>query len=347
MAIAFRASATATGPTGSMSVTIPATVQVGDLLLLTWHTAVASQLVVPSGWTLIDAQHAVGAGAYIAGLWKIAGSGDAGSVVAVNNAVGNNGKLSCALTAWSGVDQTTPVHKFVFSPITSPTTSHATPVVTTTLDDCVIVTAFHDKDSSVTTVTKPSTYTERAKVLTGVAGQSVSAHASKTAATAGAYGGETWTTDAAPGSVGLYTIAIAPAIITQTIRPTSDITKTNVTDFGGATTNLYTMIDEPVLDASDYLRFIETGVLEVKLSSASAPPPGSGLRIEYVLGLGDGASASTWDVYLMMGATQIAHWVDTVTEDLTAKTHTLTAGEFGAITGWTDLRLRYVLTDVS
>jgi hypothetical protein len=347
MAIAFRAQATATGPTGSMSITVPATVQSGDLLLLAWHTSVASQLVVPSGWTLVDSQHAVGAGAFVTAIWKIATSGDASSSIAVPNTVGNNGKLSCALTAWSGADQTTPLHKIAFSAITSPTTSHATPTVTTTLDNCEIVTIFHDKDSAVTTATKPAAYTDRSKVLTGGTGQSVSAQASKTGASGGAYGGESWTTDAAPGSAGLYTLALAPAITTQTIRPASDITKTNVTDQAGGTTSLFATVDETVLNAADYVKFVETGVFETKLSSASTPPGGSGLQIDYVLGLGDGATTSTWDVYLIQNTTQKAHWTDTVTADQTAKTHTLTGGEYASISDWTDLRMRFVLTDVS
>lgn len=347
MGIAFRAQATATGPTGAMSITVPATVQSGDLLVIIWHTAVASQLVVPAGWTLVDSQHAVGAGSYMTGIWKIATGGDASSTVNLNNVAGNNGKLSAALTAWSGVDQTTPLHKIAFAGITSPTTSHATPTVTTTLDNCEIVTTYCDKDSSVATVTKPTGYTERAKVLTGINGQSISAQASKPGATAGAFGGESWTTDAAPGSAGCYTLALAPAITTQTIRPASDITKTNVTDEAGATTNLYTKIDEAILNPADYVKFVETGVFETKLSSAATPPGGSGLQVDYVLGLGDGATTSTWDVYLIQNTTQKAHWTDTVTADQTAKTHTLTGGEFASISDWTDLRLRFVLTDVS
>src|SRR5690606_39505132 len=87
-------------------------------------------------------------------------------------------------------------------------------------------------------------------------------------------------------------------------------TATNVTDQDGGTTDMSTRNDETVLHTSDYVKAVEGGVYEALLATLVAPPPGPGLQVTYPLGLGDGATAATWDVYLLDGATEIAHWSD-------------------------------------
>jgi hypothetical protein len=351
----FRAGVTSSDPNGALAVTVPATVQAGDLILITYHTALSTAPTdLPSGYAYVPEDpgpagvHTVGT-SRMAAIYKIATSGDASSVVNLAVTAGAPVKQTCELTAWSGVDPANPFHKVAFLGNSAPTgTSQATSAVTTTLADCTIVIWLGSKDSAVTSITPPATYTDRGHVYLGTGGgRSNSAQASKAAASVGSYGGESWTTDATPSNTGAWTLAIAPAVTTQTMRPASDITATNVADQTGASTNLYTRIDEATLDTADYVRGIQGATYEALLSTAATPPPNSGLDVTYPLGLGDGATAATVDTYLMQGATQIAHWTDNVSADNTTFTHSLTSTQFNNITSWSDLRLRWVFTSVS
>lgn len=350
MAIAYRAGVTGSDVNGVLALTVPSGVQAGDLLLVTWHVASdQAPIDLPSGWAYVPettpGTHTVGS-SRTAAIYKVATSGDAGSSVSLAVTAGAPVKQSAALTAWSGTDQTTPIHTVNFAGASGLSgTTHPAPTVTTTIPDCVIVVSAHFKDSSVTAITQPSGYTSRGSVTMTGSGRSSSAQASKDAAAAGSYGGESWTTDATPSSRGMWTIALAPVATTQTVRPVSDVTVTNVTDQAGGTANIYQAIDETTLSLADYAKFVQGAVYEAKLAAASTPPSGP-VTVGIVLGLGDGATTSTWDVYLYQGATQIAHWTDNVTSDNTAVTHTLSGTEFSSITDWTDLRIRWVLTTV-
>lgn len=350
MPIEYRDGVTGSDVNGALALTIPPSVQAGDLLLITWH--VASDLTpidLPSGWAYVPettpGTHTVGS-SRTAAIYKVATSGDAGSSVSLAVTAGAPVKQSAALTAWSGCDQTTPIHTVTFAGASGLSgTTHPVPTVTTTIADCVIVASAHFKDSSVTAITAPPGYTSRGSVTMTGGGRSSSAQASKAAATAGSYGGESWTTDATPSSRGMWTIALAPVATTQTVRPASDVTVTDVTDQAGSTTAIYQAIDEVTLNLADYAKFVQGGVYETKLAAAAAPPSGP-VTVDYVLGLADGAGTSTWTVKLMQGTTEIASWTDIVTADNTPVSHALTAEQFSAITDWGDLRIRWTLTTV-
>lgn len=353
MPIEYRDGVTGSDVNGLLELTIPATVQAGDLMVITYHVATdIAPIDLPDGWAYVPEDggggpHLIGS-SRAAAIYKIADGGDAESTVDLSVTAGAPVKQSAVLTAWSGVDQTTPIHKAAFDGATSLTgTTHASPQVTTTIDGCVILQTISFKDSSVSAITPPSGYTGRGSVTMTGGGRSSTAHASKEAPTGGTYGGEDWTTDAIPSSRGMFALALAPAITTQTARPVADVTATNVTDQDGGTTDLYTRIDETVLDTADYVKAVEGGVYEALLATLVTPPPGSGLQVTYTLGLGDGATAATWDVYLLDGAAEIAHWTDQIDADATQVTHSLTGEEFDAISGWDDLRLRWVLTSVT
>lgn len=353
MAIAYRDGTTASDVTGDLAVTIPATVQAGDLMVLTWHASIDTAIHLPSGWSYLPESgtpgpHSVGT-SRAAGIYKVATGSDASTVLDLGAVDETEMKESAVLGAWSGVDTSSPFDgPAVFASTTSPAgTSHASPEKVTTVADTVVVTTISFKDSSVAAITTPTGWTDRGRVTMTGGGRSSTGHASKTAATAGTYGGETWTTDATPSSSAAFTFALNPQLTTQTSRPAEDITVTNVTDQDDGTTDLYTAIDETTLSTADYVKAVEGGIYEAKLAALSAPPSGSGVEVTYVLGLGDGATAATWDVYLMDGETQIAHWADEIDADGVEVTHTLTSLEIDEISAWTDLRLRWVLTDVT
>lgn len=342
-------------PTSAMSTTLPITtltlpagIQDNDgVLAIAGVGDVADVVSTPAGWAQAD--HTIkgsgfGLGAYVLRKVAVAADGGASMPLGTSDLV----KGTAIALAFSGTDHSNPIHKIQSLPETASQAMHATPTITTDVDGCWILLVCVHKDSSSTAAgTTPSGYTP-VKVVprvsaTGVISMSVYA---KGPVNAGTYGGESVGFDAASASAITYAIALAPVPTTQTLRPASDVTKTNVTGVSDNST-LSNNIDETSLNTGDYVEFIQGATYEAKLSTGSSPGVTAGWQAAYVLGLGDGATSSTWDVYLMEGTNQRAHWTDTVTADNTAITHTLTSGQAAAITGFTDLRLRFVLTAVS
>ncbi|MFV2172353.1 hypothetical protein ACFHW2_11775 [Actinomadura sp. LOL_016] len=352
MPITYRDGVFGSDVEGLLALTIPATVQAGDLMLVTWHVALdTAPINLPPGWAYLPdgtvGTHQVGT-SRAAGIFKIASGGDAESSLSLAVTAGAPVKQSAVLTAWAGCDQTNPIHKATFSSSQSLSgTSHTSPQVVTTLDGCVLVESLSCKDSSVGTITAPSGYTARGSVTMTGGGRSSTAQASKDASTGGTWGGESWTTDAIPSSICMFAVALAPQLTTQTARPVSDVTVTNVTDQNGGDEDLYAAIDETALDLNDYVRAVVGGVYEAQLGALTTPPGGIGVQVDYVLGVGNGATSATWDVYVLDGTTEVAHWVDEITADNTPVSHVLTGGEFDEISSWSNLRIRWVLTDVA
>jgi hypothetical protein len=347
--IAQRGTATsAQGSTLPFSLTLPSGIQNSDGLLIFAGVGDTADVVpAPSGWTLAD--HSVkgtglDTGAYVFRKTGVTADSGASASLGTSDAV----KGTAIGLAYSGTDPANQIHALNKAIESASASTHVSPTVTTTVDGCFILLATVHKDSSVTALAAtPAGYTlVGSSIRTAGSGVCSMAVYAKGPVSAGTYGGESIGFDAPSSHAVTYTVALAPVSTTQTLRPASDITKTNVTGVTDNTT-LSNNIDETTLNTADYVEFIQGATYETKLSSGSNPGTTAGFQANYVLGLGDGATASTWDVYLMMGATQIAHWTDTVSADNTAVSHTLTSGQAGAITGFTDLRLRFVLTAVS
>jgi hypothetical protein len=349
MAIAQRGTPTAVqGTTLPFSLTLPSGIQDNDgELVLVGVGDTADVVPTPSGWTL--ANHTTrGTGANVGGyvFRKVGVEADSGAALSLGTSDAVKG--TAIGLAFSGTDTSNPVHQIQALAETASQTTHTTPTVTTTVDGCWILLAVVHKDNSSTAIgSTPSGYTLVASsVRTSGNGVCSMAVYAKGPVSPGTYGGESIGFDAATANAVTFTIALAPTSTTQTLRPASDVTTTNVTGVPDTTTLAHN-IDETTLNTSDYVEFIQGATYETKLSAGSDPGTTAGFQATYVLGLGDGATSATWDVYLMMGTTQIAHWTDEVTEDSTAVSHTLTSDEAGDIDDFTDLRLRFVLTAVS
>lgn len=352
MTIAQRGTATSASSTTLpiTTFTLPAGIQDGDaLLVLTGVGDTADVVPTPAGWT--QANHQVegtglSLGAYI--LRKQGVTADDGATLQLGSSDAVKG--SAIGLAYSGVDPTTPIHQLASLVETTSRSLHPTPTVTTTVDGCEILLVVLHKDSSSTALgATPAGYTLVGSEVRISGGGVVSmAVYSKGPVNAGTYGGESIGFDSPIAHAITYTIALLPASTIQTLRPASDITKTNVTGVSDNTT-LSNNIDESVLNTGDYVEFIQGATYETKLSAGSDPGTTAGFQANYVLGLGDSAVAATWDVYLMQAATQIAHWTDAIDTDATTISHTLTSGEAAAIDvgALDDLRLRFVLTAVS
>ena len=147
--IAFRAGGGFTGSAVSTgSVTIPNTVQAGDVMVL--FQSIASGTITatdPAGWTPI-ATRANGTGITTTAYTRVATAADAGTPVTVTWSA--KGKVTMSLAAYSGVSATAPVGVFNTTS-DSGTATHTTPVVTVAQVDSWVVSYWSDKSSTAPT----------------------------------------------------------------------------------------------------------------------------------------------------------------------------------------------------
>lgn len=211
--IGYRASSSISANTSSTAISVPATVQAGDFLLLSigWSTSSGQTLTAPSGWTsiapAIDDQAQVAAQLF----WKIASGGDAGSgVPVVISAVGN---LTALLSCYFNVNNVSPINAYAgLAEGTTNVLAHASPSVTSTVQNTRIVSVVFDKANPVSTSwTPPSGTTLRAASfnasnpgVTGVCGDD-------TLMAVGASGTRSWTADSATARAVMWSIVLRPS----------------------------------------------------------------------------------------------------------------------------------------
>lgn len=158
--IALRDSATTTqnrvsafGTPDSIDVTIPASTQIGDFLVLTVaQTSNATTLFnAISGWTKQGEQRAGAAAHTMAVFTRVAQSGDAGSTVTATMV--NTENTTAHLRVYSGVNQTTPLDATtVFGQVDPAATSGAAPAITVTTTDAMLVAVYTVPTTTGTTL---------------------------------------------------------------------------------------------------------------------------------------------------------------------------------------------------
>lgn len=347
MPIAFRASTSTTTTTGSATLTIPASVQAGDLLVLAGglnngNDATKDWPAVLSGWTRKDGRDVgnLGAALYV----RVAQAGDAGSTVTLSTSA--LGKSGAVLAAWSGVDPSNPVEDWDVRQETISTASHATPTVDTTGTDRQVIIVGIQSDSATQSWQEVSGYTKRQDAIdnTNLSGHVTVTIQGKAAATVGSYGGENLVAAAASQKAVTYTLALAPASSTQTARPTSDIASASATGVPtpGAGEGYYTRLAANA-DTS-YVEVQNSGYVEVEFAALADPLSGSGHTIRYRLQYSGTSTSGTMLVEVRQGATVIAPWTDTLGSTFAAFSHTLTSTQANAITDYSDLRVRFTPT---
>lgn len=349
--MSFRATATASG-VNSVAVTIPASVQAGDGMLLIAYVNNDCTIATPSGWVVAKSQQSAEVGGATAAVFKRVALGtDANSTVTVTNDVAAGGKAGALLIAYSASDQVDPVHA-IGSVLYSPTqSSHATPSIATTVADCQVVEVAVTKNSSATTFSAvPAGATSRVSLIGTGGGHADGAIADRGPVAIGSYGGGSFTQDAAASSSITYTIAVAPRVSTQTLRPQSDITIGDYTAVPapGAGVALASRIGEPIRDDSSYIQTAPSpvsAVYEARLAAGLDPLSSVGHTVAVVLSTAGGATSSTCVVALVQGTTVIASTTATnVPSTPTTYSFTLSGAEADAITDYGDLRLRFTWT---
>jgi PKD repeat protein len=204
-AVAFRAAATYDANTTSAHVTVPASVQAGDeLLLFETEASATNTATAPAGWKLLGTS--VKGNLSTAAYSRPATASDAGSSVTVPYSATVKASLTLAAYANAG----DPVEASASASDAS-TTSHKSPSVTGLASGSYAITFWGDKATTTSAWTAPSGVTQRA-VVYGSGGGAVSALlVDSGAAVTGSYGGLTATTNATSGSGTSWTIGLAPA----------------------------------------------------------------------------------------------------------------------------------------
>lgn len=347
MAIAYRGSTEAHVTSGSLTITIPAAVQAGDVLLLFGGMndggTTANDWSTPAGWTLLDSGH-VGTNLFAA-LWtKVAQAGDSGTAVTL--ATSNAGKACAMIAAYSGTDPVSPIDIAAGVSETVSTASHATPAVATSFDNAHIVIAAVQSDSATQSWGTATGYTKRQD---SVDNSSLSGHVTgtvqgKPAPTIGTYGGEALVAAAASNKAMMWTIALAPVSTTQVSRPASDIASSGAVGVPtpGAGSGLYARLAADV--DSSYVQLSQGGSVQVGMGAFIDPLSSSGHVVEYRSEYAGGATGGTVTVTLKQGATTIVAWTDTLTDAVAGITHTLTGGQADAITNYGDLSLTFAVS---
>jgi PKD repeat protein len=203
--VEFRAAAGSNANTVSAAVTVPASVQPGDVLLLagTFNSATTT-VGNPAGWTRVAGGASTGAGMQ-SYLWtRTAAAGDAGTVVRVTTS--SYAKTSLQVAAYansSGVLS----QGFTFSTTTS--ASRTTPLVNAATSGSGLVSIWADKGSA-SSWTVPAAATLRNQTTGSPSGQITSALADSTQVGPGTVGGLTATANATGTKAVTWSILLAP-----------------------------------------------------------------------------------------------------------------------------------------
>ncbi|HEY7103552.1 MAG TPA: PKD domain-containing protein [Mycobacteriales bacterium] len=204
--ITFRATAGNQANATSAKVTVPASVQAGDRMVLVM-TSNSSAVTYgdPAGWTLVDAGSTTGVSTRI--YSRSATAADAGSAVTVTASAVNKMDLRLAAYANAGAIS---VHALAFD--TAATASHTTPTVTVTGTDSWVLSYWADKSSSTTAWSAPAGQTVRGTTIGTGTGRVTSLLTDANGpAAAGPAGGLSASTDAAGTKATMVTLVLAPA----------------------------------------------------------------------------------------------------------------------------------------
>ncbi len=158
-AVTFRDGASAALTTASPSVTVPASVQSGDglLLFVSVNKAATVTATTPAGWAAVGQRES---GTMTTRLYqRVATGADAGSVVGTT--LSELSKVDLQVLAYDGTSGTAPVAQFASAADTVAGSSHTTPTLTATADPSWVVSYWADKSSVVTGWTPPAGQTQR------------------------------------------------------------------------------------------------------------------------------------------------------------------------------------------
>ena len=262
-AVAFRgATAVTVAGSGELDISKPAGVMIGDVMIAAIITKDIPPITPPAGWTLVRRTENEAKMA-LAVYYKIADAGEPASYTWIA-AGGTN--LGVGIQAYSGVDNTTPVD-VEYGQSTPKGTMHATPSVTTTVANTMLV-ATHAAKVGNATWTPPEGMAERDEV----SDPNVSMESSDVLQpAAGATGAKTATLSKASRDSATHILALKPAIAGADLNLTMSDSPDPVT-VGGAFRYTLTATNNGPVDATN-VTVVDTLPATVEWQSAT---PGQG-----------------------------------------------------------------------
>lgn len=200
--VTFRDAAGRTGNLQRPAVTVPGTVQPGDLMLLVLSVNRSTPFTDPTGWTVVGSR--AGAREELqTRVWsRVAVAGDAGRAVPVG--LGTTSKFAMAVSAYAGVDPSAPLAGAASASETAVTARHTTPPVPL---GGRLVSFWTDKSSTTTDWSAPSGQDVRAELIGSPSGQ-VSGLLTDGP---GGTGALTATADSASGKAVMWSLSLNPA----------------------------------------------------------------------------------------------------------------------------------------
>ena len=208
-AIGFVGAATSSAARMNHYVTVPASVQTGDGMLLFFSVNNGLRTVTPpSGWTEVGRVVTSATATY---LWdRVARSGEAGRKVTIG--LDSSAKGAVTLLAYSGTADVGPVEAHAATRETILRRNHVTPVVETARPGVWAVSYWSDKSTYTTGWEIPAQLMRRTTVIGSGTGHvtAVSADAGTTVPP-GTYGGLSATANAASKHGSMWTVILSPA----------------------------------------------------------------------------------------------------------------------------------------
>lgn len=207
--------ATSAGNSVSRSATIPASTNVGDLLIGVFSTRNPGSITSPAGWDVIDDTYSTTNITQLVICGRIAQAGDAGATATWTN-VGGIAKACCAVVMRiTGTGVTTPDAQAYLNSATS--ASQAFPTVVTSVTDCLLL-YLQSFDNGSISATPPAAVTEVFDFGAGGATTQRLIGGWEAQTSAGASTTRTFTMSAAT-SCRKATVALAPGQISATAPP--------------------------------------------------------------------------------------------------------------------------------
>ena len=203
----YRASTAGTANATTLVLTIPASTQVGDHMIIGWASQDGYTLTNPSGWT--EWKNAANGNERYRVLTRIAQAGDAGSTVTLTTSTAN--KMSAILGVASDIDTTNPIATEAPSEnaVNTASTTWANPSTTLTADRfCWSFILTRAATATITSITKPTVWTQVQSALQGISGDTCAALAYKDAV-AGPIGGDVWTTSSSTARAVTFVVPLA------------------------------------------------------------------------------------------------------------------------------------------
>ncbi len=205
--VTFVGASSTSGNRLSHTVTIPGSVQPGDLLVLFFvANSTTPTYTGPAGWTQIETQ----SGDTTAGraYTKIATGGDAGASVAVTSSA--YAKDVTSVVAYRGVDLGTPLTDSASELQTSSTAAHSTPTVNAPDGQQWLVSYWADKSSATTSWALPGGVTQRSTAAGTGSGHVSAVLGDSGQVPSGAQGGLVATANSAGSSAVTFSLLVNP-----------------------------------------------------------------------------------------------------------------------------------------